>query len=147
MHGPELRSHPVGGHADDPDRPHREEGKGHVVVAAVDLETGRRLGHQVRGGGRMTRRVLERHDVGNLAGQPQHGHRLDPAAGANRNVIEHDGQLARGLGHDAEVLEDAGLRGPVVVRGHDQYAVEAALGGPARQADGVLRVVGPASRR
>ena len=68
---------------------------------------------------------------------------LDPAPGADGDVVEHDGQVARGLGHHPEVLEDARLRRPVVVRRHHEHAVEAALGGPLRQGDGVRGVVGP----
>ena len=73
-----------------PDRPDGEEGQRHVVVTAVDLEARRRLGGQVRRGRRVARRVLERHHVAHLAGQPQHGACGDAATGTHRDVVDDD---------------------------------------------------------
>ena len=67
--------------------------------------------------------VLERHDVGDGLRQLDQRGGLDLAAGADGDVVEHHRQLG-GLGDRAEVPQQPGLGGSVVVRGDDQHAVD-----------------------
>ena len=65
----------------------------------------------------------------------------DPTTGAGGNVVERDGQAAGGVGHRAEVLVEAALRGSVVVRRHHQHSIDAARLGAGGQLHRVVGVV------
>jgi hypothetical protein len=68
----EVRGHRD--HALGAERHHRERGP---VVARVDLEVGRALGHDARGGLEVGGGVLDGHDVGDVGGQAEQGVGLD----------------------------------------------------------------------
>ena len=65
---------------------------------------------------------------------------VDLAAGATGDVVDHHGQV-RGGGDGAEVGLEAGLRRTVVVRRHDEQAVDAGGGRPLAELAGVAGVV------
>ena len=138
----QLRPDPVGGHTDQADGTYGHQGQRHDVVPAVDLEARGDLCGEVRRGGGVAGGVLEGDDGGHFVGETEHGLRGDAPAAAHRDVVEHDGEIAGRLGHGAEVLEDAGLRRPVVIRGDREDAVDAAGHGLPRHGHGVRRVVG-----
>ena len=121
----------------DPDGADRQEGQRQVVVAAVDLEAVGGLGHQA---GRRRRHRRRR------PSPPRCWGRRGPAAawcawrsGARRarGCRRASTGGRRGLGHGREVIGQARLRGPAVVRGHHQHPVDPASAGPLRQLDGV----------
>ncbi len=68
----------------------------------------------------------------------------DLAAGANRDVVDDDGEVRRG-GERPEVGLDAGLRRTDVVRRHDEHGVHAGTLRLRREARGMRGVVGAAA--
>jgi hypothetical protein len=94
--------------------------------------------------GEVALRVLDGDDVGVLGGTEQRLV-LDRDARTARDVVEDDRQVGR-VGDHAEVREDAGLRGLVVVRRDDHDAVGAGLLAGLVQLDGVGGLVRAATR-
>src|SRR5271165_2552580 len=141
-HVAHLAAHPVGGHADHPDRPHGQQRQRQRVVAAVELEGVGGLHQEAGRSGHVARRVLDGHHVRYVAHQGEDGLGGDPAPGAHRDVVEDDRQVGGG-GHRGEVGPQAGLGRPVVVRGDHQHAVDPGVGGRPGGLDRVGRVVGP----
>ncbi len=139
-HAGDLPAGPVRRHADEADRADGHHRERQVVLAAVDLETGGHHGGQARRIGHVGDRVLHRHDVGDVVGEPGHGLVGDAAASADGDVVDHDRQVRR-AGHGRHVEPDALLGRPVVVRGHDQQSVDAGVGGRLRHLHGVRCVV------
>jgi hypothetical protein len=75
-----------------------------------------------------------------VAGQLDQGRRAELGAGAVRDVVEHDRQRG-GIGHGQAVRDDAGLRGPGVVRRDQEQRVGPRVFGLAGLADAVRGVV------
>src|SRR6478736_4170878 len=128
----------VGGDPYQADCAQRHPGKGQPVIARVEEEV--RFGHDAGGCGEVRLGVLDGDDVGVL-GQPDHGVGLNRYGGTPGDVVEHDGDVHCG-GDGLEVRADAGLAGLVVVRGHQEEAVDAEGGcllGKVHRVRGVVR--------
>src|SRR6266404_1016054 len=113
----------VGGDGDQAAAAERDEGKRQGVVAGEDEEI---LGNEVEDGahlGDAAGGFLDADDVLDL-GEAENGRRLNIDAGAALNAVENDRQVYRG-GDGFEVLEEAFLRGLVVVGSDGEDAVGA----------------------
>ena len=133
-HLADLRADQMARHGDEPDRAQADIAERRPVVSAVDLEVGRRLGHQPRHPLEVAGGILHRDDVG-TRGELQQRVVLDARRGPAGDVVDDDRQLRR-VGHAFEVRDQAALRRLVVVRGHDEQSVGA----------GVLRRLGQLER-
>ena len=108
--------------ADHADGAEREQRQVQDVVAAVVGEVG--AGQGPGDGAEVALGVLDRDDPRVLR-EPDQRLDLDRARlRARRDVVEHHRQVG-GVGDRGEVPEQAGLRGPVVVRRDDEQAVHA----------------------
>ena len=137
------RADDVADHADHADGTERQQRQVQHVLAAVVREVG--AGQGPGHGAEVALGVLDRDDPRVLR-EPDERLHLDRHLRARRDVVEHHRQVG-GVGDRGEVAEQAGLRRPVVVRGHDQQAVDAEPLGRPRLLDGVRGVVGARPRR
>ena len=119
-----------------PDAPDLEEREDEIVVAGVEVEP---LGDDVACGVERRLRLLDGADVGDPR-ERRDRRRLRVDDDAARDVVEDDGPVGRGRDR-LDVRDDAALRRLVVVRRHDEEAVDADLVRPLRQVDRVRRVV------
>ena len=125
-----------------PDRADRHHRQRPGVVAGVDLEVGRGVGHGAGRLGGVGRRVLQADDVGHLVSQAHEHLVADLAARPDRDVVEQHRQVGR-PGDGPEVRLEPRLRRTVVVRRHDQHRVDPVVGGPRGQLAGMAGVVRP----
>src|SRR5690606_32407655 len=130
--GDGARRHDPGG-ADVAGAAEREHRVRHRLGAAVDGEVAARCEERVGDVVEVLRRVLHAHDVRVLAAEPAHGRGRDVDGRAAGDVVEdhrHLGVEGRDLGGDPrEVVVEAVLVRPDVVRGDDEHAVDAELDG------------------
>ena len=132
-----LRADDVRVHADAADAAELEERQDQVVVARVEVEAGLDDVLRLR---EVVVRLLDAADVLDL-GQPRDRLGLDVEHDPAGDVVDDDRLVGRrrdGL----EVRDDPALRRLVVVRRHDEDAVDAELVRPLGQVDRVARVVG-----
>ena len=141
-HAHQFRCDPVGGHADRADGTHGQQRQRQCILPAVDLEALRCGGDQAGRLGHVARGILDGHDRLDLVGEAEQGGGLDLAARTGRDVVE-DHREVRGLGHSREVVDQARLGGPVVVRRDGQDGVGTDLGATLRVPDSRSGVVAP----
>ncbi len=111
-------------------------GRVQAVVAAVQVEAVGHLGHEAGRARRVLRGVLHADHRRDLAGEAHQHLGVHLPSCADRDVVDQERQVG-GVTHGPEVRLEPGLAGAVVVRGDHEQAVDAGLGGPRRQLDGV----------
>ena len=117
---------------DAADAAHFEEREDEVVISGVEVEVAR---DHVAGSLERGLRLLHGAHVVDPCERLDRG-RLGIDDDAARDVVEDDRQVGRG-GDRLNVRDDAALRGLVVVRRHDEHAVDTDLGRPFGQMDRV----------
>ncbi len=122
-HLTDLRPDQVARDRDVPDGAQTDVAERGPIVAAVDLEVRRCLGHQPGHALEVTRGVLHGDDVGTLR-QLQQRVVLDPRRGPSRDVVDDDRELGS-VGHALEVRDQPALRRLVVVRRHHEQSIRA----------------------
>ena len=108
-----IRSHQVGGHADDPASADGENRQGQAIVAAVDLKGLWSFAADLRGLIQAAAGFLHCDDIAHLG---ESGNRLRRAvdAGPPGDVVQH-ARPAGGFGNGHEVRVQTVLRGAVIV--------------------------------
>ena len=122
MHG---LGHHVGKNGNDALAAHSHQRQSQVVLAGVHSQLVAAQGHGVDGGSHIAVGFLGSHNVGVL-GKLQIGLRLNVAAGAGRHIIQDNGGV-HPVSHIGKVADQTALGGLVVIGGHHQQAVSAAL--------------------